>query len=73
MQLYDAKKEAREWLNFYLQPDEAANFEATMKFLSRHNLIERFQPNLNNILRYTEHSGWGFEDDIRDIYYEYTD
>ena len=148
MQFYDAKKEAQEWLDYYLQPDELAklehykkiiyeefypsgrkmpqtrfsvcrkaisdykklyprdeylaelmvfyvetgcrltydygdmweqyydcmtrNFTATMKFLQQHNLIERFQPNLNNILKYTKDCGWGFEDDIRDIYYEYT-
>ncbi len=148
MQLYDAKKEAREWLEFYLQPDDAAklaqykkiineefyperrrepqtrfsvcrkaisdfkklkprdeylaelmvfyietgcrftydygdmweqyydsmarNFAATMKFLSEHHLIDRFQPNLDKILKYVEDCGWGFEDDIKDIYYEYT-
>ena len=47
------------------------NFAATMKFLYQHHLIERFQPNLNNILKYSENCGWGFEDDIKDIYYEY--
>ncbi len=148
MQLYDAKKEAQEWLDYYLQPDESAklehykkiiyeefypsgrkmpqtrfavcrkaisefkklkprdeylaelmvfyvetgcrltydygdmweqyydcmtrNFTATMKFLRQHQLIERFQPNLDNILKYTADCGWGFEDEIRDIYHEYT-
>lgn len=148
LQLYDAKKEAQEWLDYYVQPDESGkleqykkiiyeefyparrvepqtrfsvcrkaisdfkklkprdeylaelmvfyvetgcrftydfgdmweqyydcmtrNFAATMKFLYQHHLIERFQPNLNNILKYSENCGWGFEDDIKDIYYEYT-
>ena len=148
LQLYDAKKEAQEWLDYYLQPNESAkleqfkkiindefypsgrkepktrfsvcrkaisdfkklhprdeyvaelmafyvetgcrftydfgdmweqyydsmtrNFAAMMKFLNTHNLIVRFQSNLNNILRYVENCGWGFEDDIKDIYYEYT-
>lgn len=48
------------------------NFEATMKFLKQHKLIERFQPNLDNILRYSDVCGWGFTDSMKDIYYEYT-
>jgi len=150
LQLYDAKKEAKEWLDYYLQPDEITklekykkiiheefypstrstwspktrfavcrkaisdfmklqprdeylaelmvfyvetgcrftydygdmweqfydvferNFEATMKFLQKNNLIERFQPNLDNILKYSKDCGWGFSDAIKEIYYEYT-
>ena len=58
------------WEQYY--DSIARNFAAMMKFLYRHKLIDRSQPNLNNILRYTEHCGWGFEDDIKYIYYEYT-
>ena len=148
LQLYDANREAKDWLDYYLQPNDTAklehykhiineefypstkswnpktrfsvcrkaisdykklkprdeylvelmvfyvetgcrftydfgdmweqfydvferNFEATMKFLNQHNLIERFQPNLDNILRYSDDCGWGFADSMKDIYYEY--
>ena len=148
LQLYDANKSARDWLEYYLQPDDDATlkkykalihnefypadgsepkmrfgicrqaisdfkklkprpesqaelmiffvetgchfaydygsmweqyyavmaraFLSAMKFIKQHDLIARFQPNLDAILRYARSSDWGFEEAVNTIYREYT-
>ncbi|MCQ2304648.1 MAG: DUF6155 family protein [Bacteroidales bacterium] len=49
------------------------NFDKTMDFLSKNKLIEEFKPRIKQCLRWASVCGWGFPDEMNDIYYNYTE
>ena len=59
------------WESFYDSTE--SNFEATMKYISKNNLLPKFQKRIDIILHNCESSGWGFPDDMWQIYYDYSD
>ena len=59
------------WEQFY---DAAENiFKAAMKYISEHHLQSHFQKRIDIILHNCESSGWGFPDDMWQIYYDYSE
>ena len=116
LEMYDARKEAKEYLEFYANPDEDGkleeykkiiteefypsrgrqepktrfsvcrnygdmweqyytsvenNFEKTMAFIAKNNMLEHFKPRLRQCMEWASPCGWGFADTIADIYYEH--
>ena len=57
------------WESFYDSTE--SNFEATMKYISKNNLLPKFQKRIEAMLKNTESSGYGFCDAMPDIYWEY--
>lgn len=57
------------WESFY--DSTKSNFEATMKYISKNNLLPKFQKRIEAMLKNTESSGYGFCDAMPDIYGEY--
>ena len=57
------------WESFYDSTE--SNFEATMKYISKNNLLPKFQKRIEAMLKNTESSGYGFCDAMPDIYGEY--
>jgi len=70
-----ASQIADEWGDMWEQYYDAAenNFKAAMKYISEQNLQSRFQKRIDIILHNCESSGWGFPDDMWQIYYDYSD
>ena len=58
------------WEQFYDAAEN--NFKAAMKYISEHNLQSQFQKRIDIILHNCESSGWGFPDDMWQIYYDYS-
>ena len=59
------------WEQFYVAAEK--NFKAAIKYISEHHLQGLFQNRIEDILRNCESSGWGFPDDMWEIYYEYSE
>jgi hypothetical protein len=59
------------WEQFYVAAEN--NFKAAIKYISEHHLQGLFQNRIEDILRNCESSGWGFPDDMWEIYYEYSE
>ncbi|MFA5328765.1 MAG: DUF6155 family protein [Prolixibacteraceae bacterium] len=49
----------------------ATNFEMALKFLQKHNLLEHFQHRCEDCVKYAEPCGYGFADEIKDLFDEY--
>lgn len=70
-----ASEIANDWGDMWEQFYDAAenNFKAAMKYISEHHLQSQFQKRIDIILHNCESSGWGFPDDMWQIYYDYSD
>lgn len=66
---------ANDWGDLWEQFYDAAenNFDAAMKYISKHHLQSLFQKRIDKILQNCEGSGWGFPDSMWDIYYDYSE
>ena len=58
LELYDARKEAKEYLEFYINPNDDAK-------------LEELRPRIEKMLKTSEECGWGFPDTLYDFYYRY--
>ncbi len=57
------------WEQFY---DSAANnFIVALKYMQKNGLLQTFKHRSMNCVKYSKHCGWGFEDNITDLYDEY--
>lgn len=70
-----ASQIADDWGDMWEQFYDAAenNFKAAMKYISEHHLQSQFQKRIEIILHNCESSGWGFPNDMWQIYYDYSD
>ena len=57
------------WEQYYTSVEN--NFDKTMDFIAKNDLLERFKPRLKQCMEWASPCGWGFGDTIADIYYEY--
>jgi septation ring formation regulator EzrA len=57
------------WEQYYTSA--ATNFELALKFLQKHNLLEQFKTRCKECVKYSKPCGYGFADDIGDLFYEY--
>jgi len=57
------------WEQYYISA--AINYELAMKYLHKNNLLDDFKPRCELSMKHASKSGWGFADDISDIYYTY--
>lgn len=68
MEMYDARKEAKEYLEFYDSVE--GNFEKTVQFISKNNLWDIYETRIIQCLRWASPCGWGFPDALNDLYEE---
>ena len=47
------------------------NFKAALEYMHKNNLLEAFKLRCKNCLKWASVCGYGFADDISDIYYQY--
>ena len=47
------------------------NFELALKFLQKHNLLEQFQHRCEDCVKYAAPCGYGFSDEISNLFYGY--
>lgn len=57
------------WEQYYTSV--ANNFDKTMEFVAKNNLLECFKPRLQMCVEYSSECGWGFDYTIETIYYKY--
>jgi len=57
------------WEQYYTSVEN--NFEKTMAFIAKNNMLEHFKPRLRQCMEWASSCGWGFADTIADIYYKY--
>ena len=57
------------WEQYYCSVE--TNFDKTLEFLSKNNLLEQFKPRLQKCVEWASGCGWGFADIIADIYFDY--
>jgi hypothetical protein len=57
------------WEQYYTSTEN--NFEKTMAFIAKNNLLEHFKARLEKCVEWSSLCGWGFGDAIADIFYEY--
>jgi hypothetical protein len=57
------------WEGYYTSAEN--NFDAALKFISKHNLLDKFKLRTQQCVEWSSHCGWGFCDTIYDIFYEY--
>jgi len=57
------------WEQYY--DSASTNFKLALEFISAHNLLEKFKERCEQCRKYASDCGWGFSDDIDDLYYEY--
>lgn len=55
--------------SFYISM--ATNFDRALKFMHKNNLLGKFRPNVDRCLKWASHCGYGFEDDLNDVFDEY--
>lgn len=51
----------------------ASNYQAALKFLKNHNLLEEFQLRCEDCVSNSQHCGYGFEDVMQQLYDDYYD
>ena len=51
----------------------ATNFELALKFLQKHGLLEQFKLRCQDCVKYAEPCGYGFDDEISDLFDDYYD
>lgn len=49
------------------------NFELALKFMQKHGLLEQFKLRCENCVKYAEPCGYGFADEISELFYQYYD
>ncbi len=47
------------------------NFEVALKFLQNNNLLENFKLRCKDCIKYSQHCGYGFADEINQLFHEY--
>lgn len=47
------------------------NFKAAVTYIEKNGLLEMFKPRCKNCVEWASDCGYGFEDDMADLYYEY--
>ena len=57
------------WEQYYTSA--ATNFELALKFLQKHNLMGQYKLRCQDCVKYAEPCGYGFADEIRDLFSEY--
>jgi hypothetical protein len=57
------------WEGFY--DSMATNFERALKFMKKHDLLEKFQPNAERCVEWASPCGYGFADEIDSFFWEY--
>jgi len=57
------------WEGYYISTEN--NFDAALKFISKHNLLDKFMKRAEKCVKWSSVCGWGFCDAIPDIFYEY--
>jgi hypothetical protein len=57
------------WEGYYTSAEN--NFDAALKFISEHNLLDKFKLRAEQCVEWSSHCGWGFCDSIPDILYDY--
>jgi len=57
------------WEQYY--NSAANNFELTLKFLQKNNLLGNFRLRCQNCVKYSKHCGYGFEDLMHQLFNEY--
>ena len=57
------------WEQYYTSA--AINYELALKFLQKHNLLERFKLRCKSCVKYSKDCGYGFEDEMNDLFDEY--
>ena len=57
------------WEGYYTSAEN--NFEAALKFISKHNLLDNFKLRAEQCVEWASVCGWGFCDSIPDIFDEY--
>jgi hypothetical protein len=59
------------WEQFYTST--ATNFELALKFLKKNGLLEQFKLRCEDCVKYAEPCGYGFADEIYELFSEYYD
>ncbi len=57
------------WEQYYTSVEN--NFEKTMAFIAKNNLLEQFKLRLKKCVEWASPCGWEFADTIADIYFEH--
>jgi hypothetical protein len=57
------------WEQYY--DSTATNFNQTLKFLHKNKLLDNFKLRIKKCVKYAKPCGYGFADEIRDLYLEY--
>lgn len=57
------------WEQYY--DSTVTNFNLTLKFLHKNNLLGNFKLRMEKCVKYAEPCGYGFADEISDLFYEY--
>ncbi|MDR2205717.1 MAG: DUF6155 family protein [Flavobacteriaceae bacterium] len=57
------------WEGYYISAEN--NFDAALKFMEKHNLLENFKLRAEQCINRASYCGWGFCDSMPDIFYEY--
>jgi hypothetical protein len=57
------------WEQYY--DSTSTNFDAALKFMKKNNLLNNFKHRCINCVKYASPCGYGFADEIADIYYNY--
>lgn len=59
------------WMQYY--DSTVNNFEAALKYIYGHGLISVFKEKIDKIMTYSQSKGWGFTDEMNDVYRDYVD
>ena len=57
------------WEQYY--DSTATNFDVALKYMQKNNLLQLFKKRCKKCIQYASHCGWGFEDQIESLFYEY--
>jgi hypothetical protein len=57
------------WEQFYISG--ATNFNVALKFISNHGLFPQFKERIENCLKMASECGWGYGDDLDNVYGNY--
>lgn len=47
------------------------NLKSALEFISKNNLLPQFKQRVEQCVKWASHCGYGFADDIKQVYYEY--
>jgi hypothetical protein len=57
------------WEQYYISA--ATNFDLALKFLEKHGLLEQFEHRCQDCVKHAEPCGYGFADEIGELFYRY--